>query len=617
MCGIVGYVGSRQAAPLLLEGLKRLEYRGYDSAGLAVLGENGIALRRSVGKLGALQELLGTNPLSGSVGLGHTRWATHGPPTESNAHPHSDCSRQVALIHNGIIENHASLRRALSGRGHRFESETDTEVVAHLIEERLKGAESARPEDRESVLIEAVRKALAELEGAYALAVVWAGAPGRIVAAKTSSPLVVGLGGKEAFLASDVPAFLDHTKSAVFLEDGELAVLSEAGVRFLGLDGKAMRKTPMEIEWSRSMAEKGGHAHYMLKEIYEQPSSIENTLRGRLEPGRLDEELGLPPERLRAFTDVQIVACGTACHAGMIGGYLLEKFARLPVAVHTASEYRYREPIVKPTTLVIAISQSGETADTLAAVREAKSAGAKVLSVCNTVGSALTRASDFNVYTYCGPERGVASTKAFVGQIAALHLLAMRFAHALGRIDDRKASEWAEELSRLPSLVGAALKVEPQIREIAERVAARDHCIYIGRNVNYPTALEGALKLKEISYVHAEGYAAGEMKHGPIALIDDKMPVVAIATRSRTLEKVLSNIEEAKARGGRIIALCTDGESRLEGRVDAAVSLPPVGEAFSPIINSVPLQLLAYHVAVARGCDIDQPRNLAKSVTVE
>jgi glucosamine--fructose-6-phosphate aminotransferase (isomerizing) len=617
MCGIVGYVGSRQAAPLLLEGLKRLEYRGYDSAGLAVLGENGIGLRRSVGKLGALQDLLGANPLSGSVGLGHTRWATHGPPTESNAHPHSDCSRKVALIHNGIIENHAALRKALAGRGHRFDSETDTEVIAHLIEERLKSGASSTPEQRETAFIESVRTALGELQGAYALAVVWAGAPGVIVAAKTSSPLVVGLGGKESFLASDVPAFLDHTKRAVFLEDGELAVLSESGVRFLGIDGKVTSKTAIEIEWSRSMAEKGGHPHYMLKEIYEQPASIENTLRGRLEPRRLDEELGLSPEQLRAFSEVHLVACGTACHAGMIGGYLLERFARLPTVVQTASEYRYREPIVKPSTLVVAISQSGETADTLAAVREAKSAGAKVLSVCNTVGSALTRVADYNVYTYCGPERGVASTKAFVGQITALHVLALRFARALGRLDDRQASEWAEELSRLPSLVGAALKVEPQIREIASLIAQREHCIYIGRNVNYPTALEGALKLKEISYVHAEGYAAGEMKHGPIALIDDKMPVVAIATRSRTLDKVLSNIEEAKARGGRIIALCTDGESRLDDRVEAAIALPPVGEAFSPIINSVPLQLLAYHVALARGCDIDQPRNLAKSVTVE
>ena len=617
MCGIVGYIGARPAAPILVAGLRRLEYRGYDSAGLAVISNGALAVVRSVGKLGELENRLMSQSLPGSVGLGHTRWATHGRPSVSNAHPHTDCSGRIAVIHNGIIENYAPLREALQARGHRFSSETDTEIVAHLVEEKIK---ELGGEPTESTLRHAVSLALSEVTGAYALAVLWHDRPQELVAAKTASPLVIGLGQGETFLASDVPAFLEYTRDAVFLEDGELAVLGAGRASFWRLDGSPIDKRPTRINWDRGAAEKAGYRHFMLKEIHEQPLIVDATLRGRLAPlmdGVLEREAGLPSDILKDVKNVHFVACGTAHHAGMVGKYLLERYAKIPCQVETASEFRYREPLVGPGALVIAISQSGETADTLAAVKLAKEAGAKVLSVCNSVGSALTRTSDFNLYTHCGPECGVASTKAFVGQLVALLIFTLHAGTLRGAMPVAEAAEWVLELERLPGLILQILAMDGSIRELARTLVNAEHCLFIGRTFNYPTALEGALKLKEISYIHAEGYPAGELKHGPIALLSEGVPVVAIATKSKVFEKVLSNIEEAKARHARVIALCSQGETRLYGRADHVLELPHVPEFVSPILNVIPLQLLAYHVADLKGCDVDQPRNLAKSVTVE
>ena len=621
MCGIVGYVGNREAAPILLEGLRRLEYRGYDSAGVAVLANGTVGIVRGVGKLANLGALLGATPLAGTMGVGHTRWATHGKPTEANAHPHSDCSGDLAVVHNGIIENYASLKASLLNKGHFFKSETDTEVAAHLVEEQLSAlaAESAGV-SREQLLLKAVRLALQQVRGAYALAVVWSQAPGVIVCAKAASPLVIGIGDNEIHLASDVPAFLRHTRSAVFLDDGELALLKGASAEYYTIDGGRIEKKAVDIQWDANLAEKGGYRHFMLKETFEQPWAIENTLRGRLSPLHddvLEREAGLTPEILRGIDNIHLVGCGTAYHAGIVGKYLIERYARVPTQVETASEFRYRHPIITPRTLVVAISQSGETADTIAAIHLARRDGAKVMSICNTVGSTLTRASDFNFFTRCGPECGVASTKAFVGQLCVLNVFALHLAVALGRLPSADARDWASELERLPGLVRQALALDEAVQEVARRFSTSDHFLYIGRTVNYPTAIEGALKLKEISYIHAEGYAAGEMKHGPLALIDENMPIVAVATESAVFEKVLSNIEEAKARGGRLITLSTQGERRLDGHTDFNLELPPVLEMVSPIVNIIPLQLLAYHIANLRGCDVDQPRNLAKSVTVE
>jgi glutamine---fructose-6-phosphate transaminase (isomerizing) len=624
MCGIVGYTGKRQAAEILLDGLARLEYRGYDSAGVAVAGPGAsLSLVRAVGKLARLRERLIADLAPGTVGLGHTRWATHGAPSESNAHPHPDCTGRLAVVHNGIIENHAALRAALSRRGHLFRSQTDTEVVSHLIEETLAGlvpSGSLSGTPPEALLLEACRAAFLQLQGAYALGVLWESAPGFLVAAKHGSPLILALGEGETFLASDVPAFVSQTRKVIFLDDGELALLSPAGVVAQRLDGREITKPVTVIDWEHGVAEKGGFRHFMLKEIHEQPSAVENTLRGRLLPlndGILLRESGLSPEILPSIKRVHIVACGTACHAGIIGKYLLERFTRLPVQVEAASEFRYREPILDPSTLVVAISQSGETADTLAAMRLAKEQGAKVLAICNTVGSAVARNADFNFYTRCGPECGVASTKAFVGQLVALYCLTLHLGLALGRIPPREGQSWVEQLAALPALIRRALALGGEVEKIAGRFAESRHFLFIGRTFNYPTALEGALKLKEISYIHAEGYAAGEMKHGPLALIDSEMPVVAIATHSEVFDKIVSNIEEARARGARIIAVCNEGETRLDGKADALLRLPRVGEFLSPVLNIIPLQLLAYHIADLRGCDVDQPRNLAKSVTVE
>jgi glucosamine--fructose-6-phosphate aminotransferase (isomerizing) len=621
MCGIVGYAGRRPATPFILEGLKRLEYRGYDSAGIAVAEGGVIQRRRAAGKLANLEAVLKKSPLPGVVALGHTRWATHGKPSEENAHPHCDCTGELVVIHNGIIENYVEIQERLTKAGHKFASETDTEVVAHLIEEKLRGLQrpGTTPGFAEPALFEAVRLALGEVKGAYALAVLWAKAPDVIVSAKTASPLIIGLGEGENFLASDVPAFLAHTRKAVFMEDGEMAVLKADGCRFFSLAGKRIEKASVTIQWDRTMAEKGGYRHFMLKEIHEQPTACEDTLRGRFFPlrdGVLQREAGISPKALKDVRQFHLIACGTAYHAGLVGKYWIEEATGVPAHAETASEFRYRKGTLSPSDLVIAISQSGETADTLAAVRMAKEKGAKVLSICNTVGAAIPRAADYNLYTHCGPELGVASTKAFVGQMSALAIFTMHAALARGAMSETDARELVDQLVRLPGDIRAALKLDPQILDIAGKFHKKGHFLFIGRGLNYPIALEGALKLKEISYVHAEGYAAGEMKHGPIAIIDEGVSIVAIATRSQTYDKMASNCQEAKARGAKVIALVTEGAAPLPG-ADYQIKLPAVPELLSPILNVVPLQLFAYHIADLRGCDVDQPRNLAKSVTVE
>jgi glucosamine--fructose-6-phosphate aminotransferase (isomerizing) len=585
---------------------------------VAVVSGGKIGLSRSVGKLANLDALLARQPLTGFMGLGHTRWATHGGPSEVNAHPHIDCGGELAVIHNGIIENHAELKAVLCAAGHVFKSGTDTEALSHLIEEELK--QLAPSASREADLTAAIREALKKVRGTYALAVIWAQTPGTIIAAKIDSPLVIGLGEGENFMASDVPALLKHTRSVVYLEDGELAVMTGQNCSFLDRLGRAVVKPATLIEWDDAAAEKAGYNHFMLKEIQEQPRAAEDTLRGRLLPlnrGVLERETGMSTEYLRSVTGVHIVACGTSWHAGVVGKYLLERHAGLGTQVETASEFRYRKPVLPPGTLVIALSQSGETADTLAAARMAQKAGLKVLAISNTIGSAIARLAEFNLPTRCGPECGVASTKAFIGQLCALSLLTMHTAALRGTMPETAALEWAAQLLTLPALLRQTLELNGQIRDIAKAFAASEHFLYIGRGVNYPTALEGALKLKEISYIHAEGFPAGEMKHGPLALIDPDMPLVAIATQSEMLEKTLSNIEEGRARGARVIALVTRGDQRLKGKADFTLELPPIGEFLSPALNAVPLQLLAYHIADLRGCDIDQPRNLAKSVTVE
>ncbi|MDE2491159.1 MAG: glutamine--fructose-6-phosphate transaminase (isomerizing) [Elusimicrobia bacterium] len=622
MCGIVGYVGPRPAVPLLLEGLKRLEYRGYDSAGLAAVVGGGLDRRRAPGKLSNLEKVLKDEPLGGTVALGHTRWATHGKPSEENAHPHTDPSGKIAVIHNGIIENWMELKDRLVAKGAKFASETDTEVIAHLVAEKIAElrppSAAPKPDLNEPLLFEAVRRALSEVKGAYALAVLWSEAPNTIIAAKTASPLIIGLGEGETFLASDIPAFLAHTRKAVFLEDGEMAVLKRDGVTFFNLAGKRLEKAPITISWDRTMAEKAGYRHFMLKEINEQPMSCEDTMRGRFFPlkGVLERECGMNPEILKKTRTVQLIACGTAYHACLVGQYWLETLVGLPARVETASEFRYRETTLGPDDLVIAISQSGETADTLAAVKLAKERGAKVLAICNTVGAALTRAADWTLYTHCGPELGVASTKAFVGQLTALAVLVLHAGVGRGTLNETKARAFVDDLVKVPGWIRAALKLDKQVLQIARKFAKKEHFLFIGRYVNYPIALEAALKLKEISYIHAEGYAAGELKHGPIALIDAEMPVVVIATKSHVLDKTLSSLEEVKARGAQLIVVATEGAGDFPD-VEHVLRLPPVPELLSPIVNIVPLQMLAYHIADLRGCDVDQPRNLAKSVTVE
>lgn len=609
MCGIVGYFGPQQATPIIVDGLRRLEYRGYDSAGVAILNGGKIEIRRAKGKLAELETLLGQSPLSGVRGIGHTRWATHGRPSETNAHPHY--SGQVAVVHNGIIENYLELKHQLIAQGHDFSSETDTEIIAHLVDQHLRQCG-----DFET----AVRQALSEVRGAYAVAIICEAEPDKMIAAKLGSPLVVGQGQGEFFVASDIPAMLSHTREMIFLEEGELVVYHDGDLRFSDLAGTPVAKTAKTITWSPLMAEKGGYRHFMLKEIYEQPRAIADTVASRVRDGHSDvylEGLQLDDEQLRQFDRLYIVACGTSWHAALTGKFLIEKLARVPVEVDIASEFRYRDPLVTDRTLTILISQSGETADTLAALREARGKGGKALAICNVVESSIARESDGVIYTHAGPEIGVASTKAFTTQLVALYLLALRLGRARGTLDAERCIELTDALLTLPRKIEEVLELDEQIEAIAKTFMSASDFLYLGRGNQYPIALEGALKLKEISYIHAEGYPAGEMKHGPIALIDEQLPVVFLCPRNETLEKVVSNLEEVRARDGRVIAVVTEGQEGLLGEVDALISVPDIIDELAPVLMSIPMQLLAYHVAVFKGTDVDQPRNLAKSVTVE
>jgi glucosamine--fructose-6-phosphate aminotransferase (isomerizing) len=614
MCGIVGYVGSRDAVPVIIEGLRRLEYRGYDSAGVAVVDENVLRRRRSVGKLKNLEESLRSEPLSGAFGIGHTRWATHGRPSEENAHPHQDCKGELVVVHNGIIENYLSLKSRLAGAGHRFVTQTDTEVIAHLVESHM-GSGS---------LEDAVRKSLREMEGIYALVLMHTREPQKLVAARRGPPLVVGLGEGEHFLASDIPALLPYTRDFLFLDDGDVAVVTPKTLRITDAEGREVTRTPQRIAWDPVQAEKGGYRHFMLKEIHEQPRAVRDTLLGRigLEEGEVHlEELGPAAAELKRAKRVLLLACGTSWHAALVGKYLLEQVAQVPAEVDYGSEFRYRTPIVGPATLAVAISQSGETADTLAAFREAKKLGALPIGICNVQGSMLTREAEGTLLTHAGPEIGVASTKAFTSQLVALALLALHLGRLKGTLSPERCRELLESLAKVPHLMENALLVSPRMEEMSKAFAQARDFLFLGRGINYPIALEGALKLKEISYIHAEGYPAGEMKHGPIALIDENMPVVALCPPGRTYEKMLSNVQEVKARGGRVLAVTAQGDTEmrkiLEQPADAIVDVPPVDEVWSPLLTVLPLQLLAYHTAVRAGRDVDQPRNLAKSVTVE
>jgi glucosamine--fructose-6-phosphate aminotransferase (isomerizing) len=608
MCGIIGYVGPKQATPLLIEGLKRMEYRGYDSAGVALLDGKGIEIRRAAGKIAKLEAVIAGDPVNGMLGIGHTRWATHGAPTERNAHPHLSDDCTVAVVHNGIIENATVLRGALEDIGHEFRSETDTEVIAHLIEELYDGS-----------LEEAVIQALRKIEGTYGIAVISSREPGKIVAARKGSPLLIGVGNGENFLASDASAILAHTRQVVYLDDGDVAVIDRNGYRVIDLDATPLPREIDRIDWDLAEIERGGFAHFMLKEIFEQPQTVENTMRGRLilEDGTAKlGGLNLSQEDLLRIDNIIITACGTSWHSALIGELLIEELARIPVEVEYASEFRYRNPIVTDRTLCIVMSQSGETADTLAAMREAKRRGARTLGFVNVVGSTIAREDDGGVYLHAGPEIGVASTKAFTSQVVALALFTLKLArkHDLSVVRGR---EIAQALHALPGQIQEVLDRASDVEEIADRFAQATNFLYLGRGFNFPAALEGALKLKEISYIHAEGYPAAEMKHGPIALIDEKMPVVFIAPHDAVFDKIVSNIQEVKARSGTTIVITSRDEPSLAGLIDYEIRIPETLDMLMPILASVPLQLLAYYIAVKRGAHVDQPRNLAKSVTVE
>ena len=613
MCGIVGYVGHREALPILLDGLKRLEYRGYDSAGVALLEGEEIHNIKSAGRIESLEAKLKDQKWQGpsrqaTLGIAHTRWATHGLPTTENAHPHLDCHGKIALVHNGIIENYEYLKAALLEEGYAFSSDTDTEVLVHLIEKYYRGD-----------LASAVRSALQEVEGTYGIAVLCVEEPDKLVVARDGSPMLIGLGEGEYFAASDVAAILEHTRKIVYLEDGEVAVVTRNGIITTTGDGSPVRKKVEEIHWDLEMIEKSGHHHFMHKEIHEQPSSILNALRGRIDEVNGQPRLGMffeKRELLDQLKRVIILGCGTSWHAGLVGEYMMEDLARIPVEVEYASEFRYRDPILEEGTVAVAISQSGETADTLSAMKEAKRRGATTLAICNVVGSSIAREAEGGVYLHAGPEIGVASTKAFTSQLAVLYLLTLSIARARG-MEKEKARKTLQELNRLPEQVKTILQREEEIIEIARLYKDSTNFLYLGRGYNFPVALEGALKLKEVSYIHAEGYPAAEMKHGPIALISPEMPVVFIATRDRAYGKILTNIEEVKARGGRIIAIATEGDSTIKDKVDHVFYIPQTIDPLVPVLSVVPLQLLAYHIAVMKGCDVDKPRNLAKSVTVE
>src|SRR5262245_23837206 len=612
MCGIVGYVGERNATEVIVDGLKRLEYRGYDSAGLAVLDGGGLVIRRSPGRIGNLEARLGQEPVAGRIGLGHTRWATHGRPSEANSHPHADCTGGLVVVHNGIIENYAALKERLLAAGHHFRSETDTEGIAHLLEERLRAGHDLR---------EACRATLAELRGAYAIAVLSSAHPDEMVAAKLGAgSVVVGLGRDETYLASDIPAILPYTREIVILEDGEVARITRAGLELMTLDGRRVERAPSRIDWDAAMAQKGGYKHFMLKEIHEQPRAVADTLRGRL---LVDgAAVSLPEAHLDAglanrLERVVIVACGTSYHAGLVGRFMIERLAGLPAEVDIASEFRYRDLVLDHRTLVVAVSQSGETADTLGAVKAARAHQAPVLAITNVVGSAIAREATGVVYTHAGPEIGVASTKTFTTTITACYLVALALGEQRGYLSDADARKRAEEILEAPRFIEAALAVDGHVAALARDLARYPNFLYLGRGLHYPLALEGALKLKEISYIHAEGYAAGEMKHGPIALIDENMPVVALVPRDGTYERMMGNLQEVRARDGRVIAICHPGDHEASRLAHAAVTVPAAPDLVAPLVSAIPMQLFAYHVAALRGLDVDQPRNLAKSVTVE
>jgi glucosamine--fructose-6-phosphate aminotransferase (isomerizing) len=614
MCGIIGYIGPKDVVPVLIDGLRRLEYRGYDSAGVAVVSDGSVNLRRSAGKLSNLEQVIRLDPISGAYGVGHTRWATHGRPTEENAHPHRDCTGKIVVVHNGIIENYLDLKQELQRQGHTFVTETDTEIVAHLVEREMK----------DDGLENAVRRALILMRGLFALVLISADDPEKIVAVRNGPPIVVGLGDGEFFVASDIPAILSHTRDVVFLGDEEMAVITRTGVSFTDFFGRPVSKATQRVLWDPIMAEKAGYKHFMLKEIYEQPTAARETILGRVsqDTGKVFlEQMTIGDTELAAIERVTLLACGTSWHAALVGKFLIEQLARIPVEVDYGSEYRYRNPISSPNTLAVVITQSGETADTLAALREAKRDGARSIAICNVVGSMATRETDGTVYTHAGPEIGVASTKAFTSQLVALYLLALRLGQVRGALSLGASKPHVDALLQLPLLLEQALKVAPEIEEVGARFHKRTDFLYLGRGINYPIALEGALKLKEISYIHAEGYPAGEMKHGPIALIDERMPVVTIAPRDHVFEKMIGNMQEVKARGGSVVALTTRGDDKLasilDPKHDFIIELPHAPELLTPIMMVIPLQLLAYDMAVRRGCDVDQPRNLAKSVTVE
>jgi glucosamine--fructose-6-phosphate aminotransferase (isomerizing) len=610
MCGIVGYIGNKEAQPILLDGLKRLEYRGYDSAGMAILKNGSLKVLKQVGKIAALENDLENSPLKGKLGIAHTRWATHGEPTQNNAHPHSDGSGNIVLVHNGIIENYTALKKMLSEKGHIFKTETDTEILAHLIEEFYQNGTSFE---------EAFRSALNEVDGTYGIALVTRHESEKIYCARKGSPLVVGVGNKEYFVASDASAIIAHTRNCFYLEDGEIAIISREGVVTKTIENKLVTKRVEKISYDLERIEKAGYPHFMIKEIYEQPNTVADAMRGRLiEEEGVAKLGGLTPilhNVLRA-RKIFITACGTSYHAALVGEYMLEQYCRIPVEVEYASEFRYRDPILLDDNLVIVITQSGETADTLAALREAKRKGATVMGLVNVVGSSIARESHGGTYIHAGPEIGVASTKAFTSQVTALTLLTLMIARTKS-MSAEEGRKMVKEMKLLPKKVEAALKTDEIVKEIATEFKNKRNFLYLGRGYNFPVALEGALKLKEISYIHAEGYPAAEMKHGPIALIDDDMPVVFIATQDSTYDKIMSNVEEVKARRGRVIAVVSEGDTKLDSLVDYTIPIPMTIDLLQPVISIIPLQLLAYHIAVLRGCDVDQPRNLAKSVTVE
>jgi len=624
MCGIVGYVGKKSVVPVIIGGLRRLEYRGYDSAGIAVSGNGeGLQIRRAEGKLRNLEEAIRLKPLDGTYGIGHTRWATHGRPSEENAHPHSDCTGKIVVVHNGIVENYVTLKKKLIEEGHRFTTETDTEVIAHLVEKYFIKTDNGHRLSLE----EAVRKSVSQLTGVFALAVIAVDDPNKIVAARNGPPAVIGLGKDEYFVASDVPAILYHTRDLFFLADGDLAVITPNGVRLTDFNGQPVVRQVQHVTWDPIMAEKGGFKHFMLKEIYEQPRAVRDTTLGRIsqESGHIFlDEMEVTEAEFKAARKINIAACGTSWHAAQAGKFMIERLARIPVEVDYASEWRYRDPIIPPDTLTMVISQSGETADTIAAQREAKAKGSKTLAICNVVGSMITREAAGTIYTHAGPEIGVASTKAFTAQLTALYLFALYLAETRGTMSAEQAQKAVHELTRLPGKLENILTHDENCEELAKQYVRSQDFLFLGRGIHYPIALEGALKLKEISYIHAEGYPAGEMKHGPNALIDENLPVVILATRdvndelsSLRYEKTMSNLKEVKARSGVVIALATEGDEEIKEAADHVLYVPPAPEELLPILEIVPLQLLAYHIAVRRGCDVDQPRNLAKSVTVE